>query len=269
MTIQQTNEGATLARETAGLAVQVFPQSEVVPANILRWHFVFNRPVAVDRWIESVRLVDDQGDPVEHAFLDLPEGLWNTEGTVLTIMMHPGRIKSGVGVVGEGLTLGIGRTCSIVVNLAGFALEEDHLTREHVHSFTAATEVGSALSAEDWIVRLPQAGTFAPLEVEFGRLMDIMSVQASLRVVDEGGVPISADIAMQNDDKWVLIKPLQPWPAGKIAILPMHDLEDVTGQRLGDAFERKTPPALQLIQAIFSSDRVQPARGQIEGTLAK
>jgi hypothetical protein len=247
MMIPQTNEGATLVRETSGLTVQVFPQSAMVPANILRWHLVFNRPVAVDRWSESVRLVDDRGYPVEHAFLDLPEGLWNADGTVLTIMMHPGRIKSGVGMHDEGLTLEVGRAYSLIVDLAGFALQKEPFAAEYIHSFTAISEVLTALHTEDWVVGNPQAGTFAPLEVEFGRVMDMLSVQLSLGVIDDAGVPITADITMQNDDRRAFIKPLQPWPVGSIAILPTYELEDVTGQRLDDAFKRETSPLLKLI----------------------
>jgi hypothetical protein len=231
-------------RDQTSLAVQVFPQSAVIPANILRWHLVFNQPVAIDRWSEHVRLVDDTGHDVEHAFLDLPDGLWNADGTVLTIMMHPGRIKSCVGADGDGLTLGVGQKYSLIVNLAGFALKGGSDDAQHVHSFMAGREVQSALSAADWTMTRAPTGTFAPIEVTFDRVMDMLSLQTALGVVDGTGVRIAVLMVLQSDDRRAHLIPQQPWPAEPVDVLPLPVLEDVTGQRLSDAFERTAPSLL-------------------------
>jgi hypothetical protein len=76
------------------VAVEVFPAG-AVPANLLRWHLVFDR-LANDVGAEAIALLDRSGQPVRDAFVDLPEGLWDATGTRLTLLLHPGRIKRGL-----------------------------------------------------------------------------------------------------------------------------------------------------------------------------
>jgi hypothetical protein len=66
------------------------------PANILRLHLVFPRPV--DPWhaAEAVGLEDAAGRVRADVFVDLPGGLWSPCGRILTVLLHPGRVKRGL-----------------------------------------------------------------------------------------------------------------------------------------------------------------------------
>jgi hypothetical protein len=66
--------------QTTPRAVQVFPSGMQIPANVLRFHLRFAQPPAAVADVNAcVRLRDGAGQVIEHAFLDLPHGLWSAD----------------------------------------------------------------------------------------------------------------------------------------------------------------------------------------------
>lgn len=67
------------------------------PANVLRFHLQFDRPMTCENALRNLALTDRSGSKIEAPFVDIRDGLWNADQTLLTVLFHPGRIKSGVG----------------------------------------------------------------------------------------------------------------------------------------------------------------------------
>jgi len=62
-----------------------------------------------------VRLLDAERQEIEGAFLDLP--LWSADGSRVAFLLHPGRVKSGVGAnVTHGRALHAGSNVTLVVD---------------------------------------------------------------------------------------------------------------------------------------------------------
>jgi hypothetical protein len=221
------------------LSVTVFPQERQVPANILRWHLIFSEPVAVDRWMDGVRLLDEQGREIEHAFLDLPEGLWSADGRILTILMHPRRIKSGVGGKNDGVAIDVGRSYRLVVDLASFDLREPRIRLSHTHAFVAIAPEGRQLMSEDIEIDSPPAASTKPAIVRSRRPLDLLSVASSAIMVPGNDAGVRFSVTEAVGDRMFLLTPDRPWPAGKVTFRLSSDLEDITGQRIGSPFERE------------------------------
>lgn len=90
------------------LAPGLYP-ARAWPANILRLHLVFAQ--AVDPWgvEQPVMLLDGQGRERPGVFVDVPGGLWSACGRILTVLLHPGRVKRGLVArdrLGPALTAG-------------------------------------------------------------------------------------------------------------------------------------------------------------------
>lgn len=97
------------------LAPGLYP-GRVWPANILRVHLVFPRPV--DPWGAEapLRLLDGEGRERPGVFVDVPGGLWSACGRILTVLLHPGRVKRGLAARDRlGPALAAGETVTLAL----------------------------------------------------------------------------------------------------------------------------------------------------------
>jgi hypothetical protein len=103
-----TVAGAALAAGAwASGAVSVYPSGTSVPENLLRIELRFRVPLRTPLDMVHVKLLDREGQLIPDPFLDLP--LPSADGRRLSLLLHPGRVKSGVGanvVLGRALRAG-------------------------------------------------------------------------------------------------------------------------------------------------------------------
>lgn len=204
--------------------------ARIWPANILRAHVVF--PCAMDTWraTEHVALVDAEGNEREGVFVDLDHGLWSPCGHILTLLLHPGRVKSGLAAsadrgpalqVGERLRLRVGR---------GLRLADGRsLRRGRVFPITVAPAVRTPLSGE--AISLDATGVRLASEAP----MDVLGVLTHVRLTETDDAPMPVRIRAGADAVRLRLR-RRPHGAVRLTIDPA--LEDCCGNRLADPFER-------------------------------
>ncbi|MCY1707275.1 hypothetical protein [Pannonibacter sp. SL95] len=92
------------------------------PANILRLHLVFPQAIDAGDSAQPVRLFDAAGRERLDVFADIPGGLWSACGRILTVLLHPGRVKRGLAArdrLGPGLVAGETVTLTLSSALRG------------------------------------------------------------------------------------------------------------------------------------------------------
>jgi hypothetical protein len=77
-------------------AVQIYPTADRLPANLLRLYLVCDRAMSAGESRTHLVLLDAGGRPIERAFLQLEDELWDPSGRRLTVLFDPGRIKRGL-----------------------------------------------------------------------------------------------------------------------------------------------------------------------------
>jgi hypothetical protein len=75
-------------------SVLVYPSGPTVPENLLRIELHFSAPLHNPLTIDEVKLFDVNGREIDNPFLGLP--LPASYGKRVTILLHPGRVKSGL-----------------------------------------------------------------------------------------------------------------------------------------------------------------------------
>src|SRR5262249_10534199 len=78
------------------LVEQVYPTTATLPENQLKFCLQFSAAMSCGQAYEHIRLLDVAGKPVEGAFLELGEELWDRKGKRFTLFIAPGRIKRGL-----------------------------------------------------------------------------------------------------------------------------------------------------------------------------
>jgi hypothetical protein len=214
--------GGAPARSQAPGVTLIQPSGSTVPANLLRLSIRFAAP-ASEPVLGKLALVRDDGREIGQPFLE--QELWSADGRVLTILMHPARVKNGLIAREElGPILSNGEAVTLV--LGGVALKRWQVG--------PADNIGPQPSA--WILSRVNAGSKKPLVVTLdgpveGRDADYLAV------ADQYGRRVAGQARLASGERsWIFI-PAAPWREGVHTLVARGTLEDPAGNRLDSRFE--------------------------------
>lgn len=202
--------------------LHVRPSGAVVPSNLLRISIEFAKPVAGEV-LSRLALVHDDGRPVEAPFLQ--QELWSPDGTILTILMHPGRVKTGL-IAREQMGPQLAEGERVALTLDGQAVMQWRVG--------AVDTAGPMPSA--WTLSTVRAGSREPLLVRLDGAIDGRASD-SLAVADGLGHKVSGRAQLVDGETRWTFTPTVPWRAGRYALVARATLEDSAGNRLGGHFE--------------------------------
>ena len=215
-------------------AVRVVTPGGEVPANVLRFYVHFTTPMTRGAAADHLSLWRG-AEAVADPFLDPGEELWSADGTRLTVLLHPGRVKGGI-ASSPGPVLEAGGRYSLRV-AAGWPDEHGRkLAKGFDQAFTAGPAATTAIDPARWQV----TATPTRVTVRFDRVLDEPLVERLLAVAGVPGVGEATD----GGRGWRLT-PRQPLPPGEYTITAGAGLEDPCGNRVGRPFEAvaDAPPA--------------------------
>jgi hypothetical protein len=222
------------AKPTEVLAIH--PTADKVPENLLRVYLRFNAPMSRGEVYKFVKLLRDDGTEVDDAFLEIGEELWTSDGTRLTLLFDPGRVKRGLKPREvAGPILESGKKYEVVVSkdwpdATGFPLKADKRWK-----FAATDPDDTPIDPSKWTLT-PPPGKGA-LHVVFDKPLDHALINRMVWVEKDGkrlelpmGVPEGATWADIGGGNSV-------WTPGKYQLVIDTRLEDVCGNRVGRPFE--------------------------------
>jgi hypothetical protein len=209
--------------------IRISPQAKVLPANTLRFyiHFPGSGEAHFDR--DHLWLLNEEEQVVRDPFLVLSQELWSVDGRRLTVLMEPGRIKRGLGAdSSHDPALVVGRTYSLVVMALGQTARR---------TFRVSDPVLEAVDETRWRLVSPAAGTLDPAVVHFDRVMDAALCEDEIAVLTPSGEVVQTRVSLAPDGTAAGLIPSRPWRAGDHRLVVSERLEDVCGNRLGEALD--------------------------------
>ena len=210
----------TVAAPRVPVAVQ--PSGPEVPANLLRISLVFaqavNEPV-----LPRLELREANGNVIDKPFLE--QELWSPSGKILTVLLHPGRVKSGL----------------IAHDMIGPVLHADRLVMlmldgQEIKRWKVGADDNDGPHPPDWNVGSVLAGTREPLVVELdasidGRDVDYLAVMSSNNRRIQGRARLDV-----GEKRWTFT-PDAPWAESRHTLAIFGNLEDSSGNRMNGHFE--------------------------------
>lgn len=216
----------------------VHPSTGEIPENLLRLYVHFTAPMSRGDVLRWVRLEDSTGATIEDAFLALGEELWDRHATRLTVLLDPGRIKSGLRPQAElGRALAVGHQVTIAIDGRWPDASGRPLGEGFRRSFRVVAADQEPPDPTRWRLEPPRAGGRAPLRIALGEPLDHALLHRLVWVEDEAGGALEGSIALGDDERTWSFTPLAPWSAGRYAVVIDRRLEDLAGNRVGRAFE--------------------------------
>ena len=217
---------------------QVYPTANSLPENLLKFYLHFSAPMSQGNVYSHIHLLNARNKKIDLPFLELDEELWNPDGTRLTILFDPGRIKSGLlpreqdGPVlqeGQSYTLKIDATWP---DAAGAPLKQG-FTKKFI---VAAPDVGMPSPAR-WKMTAPEAGSINPMTLDFPEPLDHALLQRLLWIEDAGKHAVEGQVQVGNVERQWAFVPNQAWKDGDYRVVIGTGLEDLAGNSVARPFE--------------------------------
>jgi hypothetical protein len=212
--------------------VQIFPSSDVLPANHLKFYIDFPGPMERGDLFEYFSLIEnDSGKPVQEPFREVE--LWDESGRRLTLWFHPGRQKPGVNLNVEiGPILEEGKNYTLIISGKWQNELGQPLGNDVQKQFRAGPMDNTQPNPDSWQYSLPEAGTTAPLSITFPNPLDYALIPRTIQIQSNS----NPDIEHDHNDLSIRFIPAIPWKAGEITISIDPKLEDLSGNSIARPF---------------------------------
>src|SRR5262245_16411916 len=210
------------AGEPTVRVVLVQPSGSVVPANLLRLSIEFAAAVE-GPVLPRLALSRDDGGEIQEPFLD--QELWSPSGKVLTILLHPGRVKLGLKAREQmGPILSEGEDVALTV-------DRTPIKRWRVGPLDSMGPEPSAWKISTVRVESKQRLVVTLDDPIEGREADYLAV------VDVHDERVEGRAQLSNGEKIWTFTPALSWQSGVYRLVARGTLEDPAGNRLGSHFE--------------------------------
>jgi len=223
--------------------VEIAPSATELPANTLRFYVSFNADMRGRFSRRDISLRDDTGREQQWAFMSFGQELWSADGRRLTLLVDPGRIKRGVTAnMVQGPPLEVGRRYVLSVRDRDTATQARVLTAA---GFRIVEAERRALDPRAWKVVPPQEKTAQPLQIAFDRVMDRALLLDSVEVQDASGQAVPGALTSADGERRLQFVPDGSWQPGVYQIVFAAALEDVCGNRIGEALDHEIGATLE------------------------
>jgi hypothetical protein len=210
---------------------QVYPSTDVLPDNQLKFYVFFSAPMRRGEAWRHIHLLNQNGSAVDLPFLE--QELWDRDCQRLTVLFDPGRIKRGLLPLQEaGPAIEEGKQYTLVVDRDWQDARGAPLQQGFRKLFHAGPADRTPPDTAQWRLSAPRAATSDALVVDFPKPMDYALL---LRLVDVSGVAGTVNVDRQETE-WRFV-PSEPWKPGEYRLVVDTALEDLAGNRIGQAFD--------------------------------
>ncbi|MFT4929509.1 MAG: hypothetical protein ACI8WB_005642 [Phenylobacterium sp.] len=226
-----------------GEVTSIYPRLNILPQNVLRFYVYFSQPMSFDNPYDYLSIVNQDNAVVKTSFVEFRQGLWDQSRTRLTVFIHPGRIKRGVGPnLTQGPVFIQGQRYRLKVDQRFKTLDGMALSADFEKTFEIGAPVYEKLNLARWQLVLPPVNSQQRLVIKPERALDpLISVQMITLVNRNTGMPIDVNFTVDAAGVNLFVQPDSPWLAGEYQLKFESKLEDLSGNTPAWAFDSETP----------------------------
>lgn len=236
--IVSNHQSPVRVRQPTTVVSEVFPTSDELPENLLKFYLHFSAPMSRGHSYDYVHLYDVSGKAVELPFLELEEELWNPAMTRLTLIIDPGRIKRGVRPLEEiGPALEAGKEFHLVIDGAWRDAAGSPLRKPFRKTFRVGVPDREPPDPAAWKIQAPKRDTREPLVIQFPEPMDRALAERMIHVVTGSGDHVAGDVVLEDRERRWRFVPRGEWRGTSGRLLVETTIEDLAGNNIGKPFE--------------------------------
>ncbi|MEL7167129.1 MAG: hypothetical protein AAGL96_16800 [Pseudomonadota bacterium] len=218
--------------------VDIYPTAIVLPENLLRVYVYYPRSMSADAGLQHVRLLKSDGVTLAGVFLTNRADLWSPDRRRLTLLLDPGRVKTGL-IANESLGRALVAGESYILDVSGSAFDTTGcpLGKDTQHSFAVENADTAPPDPARWTIVTPRAHSVDTLRVDLGSAHDHLSMAFRIRVLDKDGSTVPGAVALGPEEELWEFTPRAAWKAARYTLAIDERLEDLAGNRPGRLFD--------------------------------
>jgi len=229
------------ACEAPTIVAEVYPSTDALPENLLRFYVYFTKPMRSRAAVETIRIEEAAGDAITDAFLPTRFALWSPDRTRLTLVLDPGRDKTGLAAHDAlGRALRAGKRYDLVIPEGLRDARGCRLAETYRKSFIVTQADLSPPAFASWKISVPPAMTRDQLTITLDGPHDHISLAYRLRVQNSAGDVVPGAIELAEAETSWLFRPRTNWLAANYMVVIDPALEDLAGNRIGAPFDQPT-----------------------------
>ena len=223
---------------TATTIERIYPSSNMLPENLLRFYIHFSAPMSRGHAFEHITLIGPNNKVIENPFLRIGQEFWDPPMQRLTVLLDPGRIKRDAAPnLQAGVPLQAGGTFRLVIDPAWRDANGNPLAIGFEKQFHVVAADRSSPNPADWQLNIPAPGTRIPLVIQFPESLDHALLGHTLQIHTDRAQLVRGGVEIRkNETEWWFI-PEVPWDSGRYILIINPVLEDVAGNNLRMLFE--------------------------------
>ena len=222
------------------LIVAVYPSGDSLPSNILRFYIQFSEPMRENHSLSHILVEGPDGKAMTHVFFDTNEELWNGDRTLLTLLVDPARVKTGLLAneqLGRSFVPGVRYVMTIEAGMV--SMRGTKISKPFSKSFVALLPDTAALSVARWKIQTPAAHSSAALRIRFDRNMDYACALDMISIQQPDGIGVKGTrILKQREKLWEFV-PVGRWANSNYRLAISTRLEDVSGNNFIASFDHR------------------------------
>jgi hypothetical protein len=165
--------------------------------------------------------------------------LWNTDRTVLTIWLDPGRIKRDLQPnLKLGAPLQSKEKYRLIVSKNWKDTEGRSLQKEYDWVFTTGPRDSLSPDPAKWKMDLPKVLSRDAVTVSCMETLDHFLLMESMHITGKNGEPVKGVFSVKQGDRSYSFIPDALWEAGNYSLVVASRLEDLAGNNLNRPFDR-------------------------------
>lgn len=212
------------------------PDLEEVPANLLRFYVHFSAPMGLENPYDFISIEDESGQKLVDPFVIIPEGLWNINHTRLTLLLHPGRVKQGVGPnMTQGDVLLAGNSYSLKINAQWKGSSGEPLKAGFTKTINATNPLRGAMNINSWALKAKVNNGIGILTVITDHPLDQPLAQRMLFLRNSEGQILPTQVTFDSPEQLQIL--WRSEGSNKLELLIDPRLEDVCGNTPHYAFD--------------------------------
>ena len=216
----------------------VYPVMDTLPENLLRMYIYFSAPMSLGEAYQHIRLMDESGNEVEKPFLIIDQELWDRDRKRFTLLFDPGRIKQGIkSNLDLGLPLKKNKRYYLLIDSLWRDERGNPLSASFVKRIFVTGPERATLTAENWKIAEPQAGTKNPVVVQFDKPLDHALLLKYISVTHPLMGMVDGEAVLTQGDRVWIFTPNNPWTFGRYTLEICPYMEDVAGNNFNNPFD--------------------------------
>lgn len=221
--------------------VQIYPTTKHIPVNLLRFYIEFDQPMREGDFLKHISLTNESGEDITDVFFDNQYELWNQDFTKLTILIDPGRVKTGlVAHAKMGRAFEVGKEYTLTVDKNWKMISGRILGESFSKKFVGVPEIMEGIDYKEWDIQSPGTMDESPLRIFFGKPLDHITTQDFIVVIDSNDKLVEGIKQLKEKESELWFYPASTWKTDNYRLVINSRIEDIVGNNLNGAFDHKS-----------------------------